>query len=138
MSEKALRKNVKNILNRGHVIQLESHATANGTPDTNVCLDGREHWIELKHGTKKKPWKLRPSQKTWFTRRARVGGRNLWLLWQYDDGNKTVYGIIHMVGERIDAVFRDTSPSFWSYASVITWVDQIDRERLNTLLGDKK
>lgn len=138
MSEKALRKYLGTLLG-GHLSQIESHATANGVPDTNHHAGGRDNWLELKWTHGKKKFKLRPSQMTWFRRRGRAGARNLWVLWRHEIDGQISHGIIHAVEPRLTAIFSDTSPSFWRYVSVQTWGPCIDENELNTLLrlGEK-
>jgi len=70
-----------------HAIRVEN-SVGPGTPDVNICLDGREVWVELKHVHE---WParqdtlvdigLRPDQVTWLGRRGRAGG-NVWILVQ--------------------------------------------------------
>lgn len=134
MSEKALRKYFGKLI-VGHVVQIESHATAVGVPDTNICSFGREHWLELKFTSGSKPFKVRPAQKTWFKRRERAGARNLWILWRHDIDGIARHGIVHMAGDKIEDVFSNSCPSFWSAASVSTWGPRIDVDELNTILG---
>lgn len=54
-----------------------------GTPDVNICLDGREFWVELKdvdQFPKRETTSvfgkegLRPDQVLWITQRTRAGG----------------------------------------------------------------
>lgn len=45
-----------------------------GVPDSNVCVDGSESWIEYK-ATKKWYVKMRPEQIGWLLARERHGGR---------------------------------------------------------------
>jgi hypothetical protein len=57
----------------GHAIRVEN-CIGNGTPDVNVCANGREAWIELKikeNGI----YKIRKEQHVWGCIRARSGGR---------------------------------------------------------------
>lgn len=136
MSETALRKYGSGMI-KGHVVQLESHATANGVPDTNAHVMTRDVWIEMKFTRGNKKFEVRPSQKTWFRRRAVAGAKNLFILWRREVDGKNTHGIIHMAGERIEAVFRDPSPSFWAYASARTWSERIDETQLNLILKGK-
>ena len=136
MSEKNLRKYVGGLL-EGHNIQVESHATSAGVPDTNGCQNGYEYWIELKYTTTDKKYKVRPTQMTWFRRRVRAGATNCFILWRYDD-EKTYYGLIHVTKKNIEKVFSDTSPSFWALQSVLTWAERIQGELLNMHLRGGK
>lgn len=59
----------------GEVDRIESHATSIGRPDINMCLNPGIVWdIELKYSDDGKV-KMRPSQRGWFKRRARVHGQ---------------------------------------------------------------
>jgi hypothetical protein len=115
-------------------MQIESHSTAVGVPDTNTCHDGFENWVELKFTRDAKLFTVRPAQMTWFRRRARAGARNLWIGWKHDNHGEIAYGMIHMAGTRLDAVFNDMSPFFWRYASAATWTGEIRPDILNRLL----
>lgn len=56
----------------GHAHGIES--TVVGLPDMNWCIDGKEHWIEIKWG----PDTLSPAQIHWARQRSACGGR-VWL-----------------------------------------------------------
>ncbi len=51
--------------------RIESAATGAGIPDTNICQDGVEFWVELKVGTRIKYRKYQPG---WLIRRWKAGG----------------------------------------------------------------
>lgn len=123
---------------RGHTIQIESHSTAVGVPDTNTYCDSDENWVELKFTRDGAKFHVRPAQMTWFRRRSRAGARNLWIGWKHDNEGETTYGMIHMAGTRLEAVFNDSSPSFWAYVSAATWTAEIDPDILNMLLTRSK
>lgn len=55
-----------------HAQRVEA-VTGRGIPDLNLCLNGREWWLELK-ADHRLP-KLRPEQFAWLHRRHRAGGR---------------------------------------------------------------
>ena len=74
----------------GHMQRIESGGTAMGIPDVNYCFDGKEGWIELKHGVWPKKGSthcfasqrgLTPEQVEWLSFRAQCGGR-VWILLQ--------------------------------------------------------
>lgn len=58
-----------------HILPIETGMTVQGVPDTNVCHDGVEFWVENKrvYGTS---IRMRPGQVGWHTRRAISGGRS--------------------------------------------------------------
>lgn len=66
----------------GHVMRVENSCMP-GTPDLNVCQDGRDFWVELKDVDKfpARPTTrvfgdegLRPEQVLWIIQRTRAGG----------------------------------------------------------------
>lgn len=58
----------------GHVNRVESHATAIGVPDVEICINAEEYWIELKVADAKGNMDIRPSQKMWHKLRHQRGG----------------------------------------------------------------
>jgi hypothetical protein len=60
---------------KGHYDRIESHATATGRPDVNVCFNGGgPTWdIELKNWGSRRP-EIRPAQRRWFHERVKAGG----------------------------------------------------------------
>lgn len=70
-------KRLKDLLTkRGfHVTNLESHATAPGVLDLNICRQGVEQWIELKVLRAGKHTSTSMSQVRWAHRRREVGGK---------------------------------------------------------------
>lgn len=57
----------------GHVQRIES-LTGSGIPDVNLCIGGRELWIELKRAD---TYIIKPSQLLWIHRRNTHGGAAL-------------------------------------------------------------
>ena len=60
----------------GHVERIEN-AIAKGTPDVNMCINGREVWIELKVLDEKGRFKKgepSPEQRLWHRKRQENGG----------------------------------------------------------------
>lgn len=57
-----------------HWQPIETGGVGRGVPDTNMCHDGRECWIEFK-ATPGWQVELRPEQVSWLSRRGRAGGR---------------------------------------------------------------
>jgi len=83
MSEKNLRHWLsREIRKRGGHVQNIEDAYSTGVPDMNICINGREAWIECKY---LKAWpkragtgvrvKFRPGQVNWLVKRGRAGGR---------------------------------------------------------------
>ena len=64
----------------GHWFRIESHEVSPGVPDLHVTLRGTSRFIELKHGTRKKPPYFRPTQYVWFRREVEAGGNPLTLV----------------------------------------------------------
>lgn len=133
MAEKQLRKHVAERL-KGHTSQVESGMTSIGIPDTNNHYNGVETWLELKWTTGNKKHTVRGSQMSWVRRRLRAGASNIWILWRWESDAGMRHGIIHLTEKRAEAVFSDTSPSFWAYASARTWGPVIDADELNTVI----
>lgn len=83
MTEKGLRGVLKSWLpKRTHYQPIES-SSAPGIPDVNFCLNGGDHWVELKIVLGKdklrfqKP--LSPYQWNWLLSRAKAGG-SVWVV----------------------------------------------------------
>jgi len=65
-----------------HWQSIETWSTGQGVPDTNVCLNGLETWIEFK-STATNAVRISTEQIGWIERRIRVGGRVLVIVrWQ--------------------------------------------------------
>lgn len=85
MSEKNVWERVRaHLKDFGHLQRIETGMmTDAGVPDVNYCFDGREGWIELKHGAQparattvvfKSQRGLDPAQIEWQLYRVRCGG----------------------------------------------------------------
>jgi hypothetical protein len=62
-----------------------------GTPDVNVCFQGKEVWLELKINENGR-YKIRKEQHVWGMLRARLGGGSVYLLgYRPDDGEIDVW-----------------------------------------------
>ena len=86
MTEKQLRERFKSILpKRTHFQPLETHVP--GVPDLNFCLEGQEHWVELKIVTGQRKLKfqkpLSSLQWNWLRARVKAGG-NAWIVGQHE------------------------------------------------------
>ena len=82
----------------GHFSRVEAHASADGIPDVDYCLDGTEGHLELKVGHSTKDPELRGSQFRWFKNRADAGGKPMVLLQDSDTGDVMVYFFRHLHG----------------------------------------
>lgn len=78
-SEATFSKLVKSHLPVGaHWQRIETGSTGTGIPDVNICLNGKEVWVELKL-IKGKRVDLAPTQVAWHMKRAKAGGIT-WIL----------------------------------------------------------
>lgn len=73
----------------GHIQSVESEATAAGIPDINMCLDGKEVWVELKSG-RLTTSSIKPGQYIWHIKRTQAGGTT-WVVQRTDEGLIRVY-----------------------------------------------
>lgn len=82
-----------------NVNRIESHATALGFPDLEICATGVPMTVELKAVHKiTDDVKIRASQISWAKRRIRAGGNPLILLWVEEIDNFYVIGGSDIVG----------------------------------------
>lgn len=58
----------------GHWQSIETAATGQGVPDSNLCLEGTEVWVEFKM-TRAWAVRFKSTQPGWITRRVKNGGR---------------------------------------------------------------
>lgn len=135
MTEKRLWDTVKAGMDHtGHFDRIESHATSQGRPDVNYCIDGREGDIELKIYDKKRGGLiLRANQNAWFCNRTRCGGKRAFILARYDDnfGNAT-YLLID--GKNSRQLIHDRSFEGWLSQARIVWKDKINWSELKAVL----
>ncbi|QRE00548.1 hypothetical protein [Burkholderia phage BCSR129] len=84
MSEAKLREDVKKAFKGtgAHLSWIESHATAAGFPDLELCHEGVSQQIELKYADATGKVKIRQTQYQWFRQRVKAGGAPL--LWVYN------------------------------------------------------
>lgn len=135
MSEKTLRKYVAGII-QGDVSQIESHATANGIPDTNYCVDGVEGWIELKFTKNNERIKVRPSQWVWFRRRIRAGAKRVFFMFKWEYKGLTNYYLIRVRDlAMLDVLHSDTTPAMWAIQAAGSWAKSIPADELNDILA---
>lgn len=133
MSEKALRKYVASLI-EGHCCQVESHATANGIPDTNFCVNGVEGWVELKFVRNNDKIKVRPSQWVWAKRRIAAGG-TVYFLVRHVRGQATLHYLMKVSDlAALDVLRSDTTPASWAIRAKRTWAKSIDSDALNCIL----
>jgi hypothetical protein len=63
---------------RAHCVRIENSASF-GDPDTNVCYQGVEFWLELKIEARN-TFIIRPTQLTWIAKRLAAGAKNVLIL----------------------------------------------------------
>ena len=109
----------KNVGHKGHWSRIESHATADGFPDTVFTIKMVDGFIELKQEDDygKTP-KIRPSQVRWFRRAARQGC-NCWLFSKIDD-----FYLLHE-GKEVPALI-DLPFHEWVTSAKVVWKKHID------------
>jgi hypothetical protein len=91
-SEATFSKLVKSHLPVGaHWQRIETGSTGTGIPDVNICLNGKEIWVELKL-IKGKRVDLAPTQVAWHVKRSKAGGHT-WILARHTyDGTRVGKG----------------------------------------------
>lgn len=122
----------------GHVVQIESHATSAGVPDTNYCLyNGVEGWIEIKFSTHKKKFKVRGTQKTWFRRRLRCGHKRLYFFLRHEFGDGGREQLLIHVNSKflLEELFKNQNHNFWRTRAFQIWGTEIDEAELYKALG---
>ena len=91
---------------KGHISWIESHATAAGFPDADMCADGQIAQVELKIVKDKGKIEVRPTQYRWMRERVKAGSHPVLLM-----GSDTGFYVLH--GNNV------------SKPSALTSVDQI-------------
>jgi len=123
MSEANFWKEIKkNIGHIGHWSRIESHATADGFPDTAWTVMGTEAKIELKHGTIKKKIEIRPSQVRWFRKNVKNGGRP-WLFAKIDNMVSPIYLLFK--GETVLEIYNITDTNTLAEMSDYAWIGKV-------------
>jgi hypothetical protein len=119
--------------NLGHYNRIESHATATGRPDINLCMDSNIVWdIELKYVWDwNKGIVVRPAQRAWMLRRKRVGGKCC-VLTKIVHENDTKTYILNM------NVIENSDPLDWIEHAEMAWIDKIDFVELEEFLRAQK
>lgn len=120
----------------GHVVQIESHATSAGVPDTNFCVKGVDGWIEIKFVRGKNKIKVRNTQKTWFRRRLAAGATNLFLFLRHEiSPTEKTHMLIRVVDRSVvDKLFKYPYPEIWKNYATTTWSNEVDEHELNQIL----
>jgi hypothetical protein len=90
-SEQKFNRWIADTFHGAHVQRIEN-TTTNGVPDFNMCLNGREIWVEAKV-LYPKGILLRKEQYAWAVSRSECGGRVFVLTW--DEAHNTV--IVHSI-----------------------------------------
>lgn len=133
-NETALRKYASSKM-MGHVVQIESHATAVGVPDTNYCISGVEGWVEMKYTRDTDKIKVRPAQWLWFRKRLQAGNNRIFFLLRWEYGALINHYLIRVrdlaVLERLQA---DLTPQAWAIHASGSWAKSIDTDEFNDIL----
>lgn len=135
MTEKRLWDTLKEGMDHtGHFDRIESHATSQGRPDVNYCIDGREGDIELKiYDRKRGGFILRASQNAWFCNRIRSGSSRAFILARYDDEfGKSTFLLID--GKNSRHLIHDRSYEGWKEQSRLIWSQKINWSELKAVL----
>lgn len=132
MSEANFWKEVKkNIGHKGHWSRIESHATADGFPDTVFTIKNVDGFIELKQESDEtKTPTIRPSQVRWF-RRAVRNGSNCWLF--------SKIGNTYLLHEGFHVEFiYSFEIEYWKMHANGKWENKVDwDEFLQLITGEK-
>lgn len=124
----------------GHVCRVETHSTALGQPDLNVCFDGVESNIELKHVAAvrmKKGIVVRPSQYRWFRARIKAGG-NPWFIVGFESGVVSGVKEFWLVNGAIALEEPNASIEYWKMFACKRWQKHINmRELVEIIKNDK-
>ncbi len=117
----------RNIGHLGHWSRIESHATADGFPDTIFTKDMNTAFIELKQeDNEAKTPHIRPSQVRWFRREVRNGG-NCWLF--------SKIGNIYLLHKGYHVEFlHSMGVEYWFMHAEGKWIDEMEWDELIYLL----
>ncbi len=77
----------------GHTIRVENGSTDAGTPDTNICIEGVEFWMELK---RQETFQIKATQISWSLRRTRNGG-NVFIVCKMRNGELYIWDAKHSI-----------------------------------------
>jgi len=111
----------------GHWSRIESHATANGFPDTVWTILGTETKIELKHGTIKKKMKVRSSQVRWFRKNIKNGGKP-WLFVKIERKAQVPVYLLFK-GETVLKIYDITDINILGEMSDYAWFNSVDWDK---------
>lgn len=120
----------------GHWSRLESHATADGFPDTSLTAAELEVKIELKHSNKAEAPEIRPSQVRWFRRNIKHHGNPL--LFAKLQVKNTNYWLLFDGKTVIDGLYRMKKCSQWIAMADYRWADKMDWDELWKVLYDSQ
>lgn len=110
----------------GHWDRIESHATSQGRPDVNWCLDGVVADIELKiYEPKRGGFILRANQNAWMQQRVKAKG-NCWIFARFDSVDGPIYLLIP--GNRSRALIHERSFEAWHKQAAWTWQGKVEWE----------
>jgi len=135
MTEKRLWDTLKEGMGHtGHFNRIESHATSQGRPDVNYCIDGFEGDIELKiYDRRRGGFILRANQNSWFCNRVRSGSTRCFILARYDDDYGNVQYLL-IPGSKSRALIHDRSYEGWRQQAKLIWDDRINWSQLKAEL----
>lgn len=114
----------RNIGHIGHWSRIESHATADGFPDTVWTVFGTEAKIELKHATIKKKMEIRPSQVRWFRKNVKNQG-NPWLFAKIERKAQVPVYLLFK-GETVLEIYDITNIDTLIKMSDYAWTNSVD------------
>ena len=134
MTEKRLWDTLKDGLDHaGHLDRIESHATSQGRPDVNYCIEGCMGDIELKiYDRKKGGFVLRANQNAWMQNRTRHSGRCFILARHDGDQGQKTYLLIE--GRKSRALIHERGYFVWAAQAKVIWTDKINFSELKALL----
>lgn len=140
MSENDLRQEVKRAFqNTGaHLSWIESHATASGFPDLEICHRGISQQIELKYAKEDGDIKIRKSQYLWFRQRVKAGGTPLLWVKTFSGDHFLVPGPLVYEPKPITNVADIVGMPHVCYADAPAVVDAILRINRQSILTKEK
>ena len=121
---KEIKKNVGHI---GHWNRIESHATADGFPDTAFSINGVGGTIELKYvASDLVPPDIRASQVRWFRKNVKNGG-NCWLF--------SKIGNLYLLHKGYHVEFiHDFNVDYWKMHAEGKWENKVDWDEFIALI----
>lgn len=103
-----------------HISEVESHISSPGIPDLDVCSQGKEIHLEIKHSDNGVMPSIRPTQKKWFNRRVAAGGKP-WVLARILDKKTKQWLTMLIPGHLIQLIVQSSSVDSWVKASDLVY-----------------